>query len=303
MPPTLLTTTEDLEAYVAYLKNAPGASLWQSLEWRPYQESLGRQTRLYGLKMGTGGSKPGAEGGESGSVFAATALVVIDRTTFGLATWDIPRGPLFESEEAGRELLQEIVEDAKRERCMALYFSPPQPLSTIHYPLSTSLRAEQPEATLIIHLTQSEESILAHMKPKGRYNISVAKKHGVEVRASSDIAAFSALMMETSRRDGFRPLPSSHYAHFLKGLPGSFLLLAYEAVSEELRAGSIENPVKLTAPSSQLQAHLSPRRTFRRDLERKGLLLLRRLRLCLSRPYGSVSPAMGGHAPLQGQRM
>ena len=39
----------------------------------------------------------------------------------------------------------------------------------------------QPEWRQIIDISKSEEEILAQMKPKGRYNIKVAQKHGVEV--------------------------------------------------------------------------------------------------------------------------
>lgn len=39
----------------------------------------------------------------------------------------------------------------------------------------------QPEWRQIIDITKGEEEILSQMKPKGRYNIRVAQKHGVEV--------------------------------------------------------------------------------------------------------------------------
>ncbi len=39
----------------------------------------------------------------------------------------------------------------------------------------------QPEHTLLIDLTKSEDDILKQMKSKGRYNIKVAEKHGVKV--------------------------------------------------------------------------------------------------------------------------
>lgn len=39
----------------------------------------------------------------------------------------------------------------------------------------------QPEHTLILDISKPESEILAQMKPKGRYNIKVAEKHGVKV--------------------------------------------------------------------------------------------------------------------------
>lgn len=51
--------------------------------------------------------------------------------------------------------------------------------------------------TIIIDLEKSEDDILKEMHPKGRYNIKVAQKHGVSVRASisdKDIAKYLELM-------------------------------------------------------------------------------------------------------------
>ncbi len=209
---SLLTTPEDLAAYQEYLKTAQGASLWQSLEWQGYQGALGRETRLYGLRA-------------SSSPFTATALVVIDKTALGLSTFDIPRGPLGSDQGAKEELLEAIMEDAKRERCLSLFFSPPT-----HYSLQTthsSNRHEQPEASLVLNLTLGEDELLKQMHPKGRYNIGVARKNGVQVKESQDIDSFYALLKETGGRDAFQIRPKNQYEHFLKDLPGSFLLLAY----------------------------------------------------------------------------
>jgi lipid II:glycine glycyltransferase (peptidoglycan interpeptide bridge formation enzyme) len=208
----LLTDPADLRGYEEYLQNASGRSLWQSLEWRGYQESLGRGTRVYGRKNDKG-------------EFSAIALVVIDRTAFGLSTWDIPRGPLSGDPREAAVLLEEIIGDAQEDHALSLYVSPPGALSAFSYQLSA--RAEQPEATLVLDLTLSEDALLAQMKPKGRYNIGVAKRHGVRVEESHDIAAFYRLLRETARHDGFTALPKLHYECFLRELPRSFLLLAY----------------------------------------------------------------------------
>ena len=237
-----LSQPEDLKAYKESLKNATGATLWQSLEWKQYQEALGRETRLYSLKREDKG---------------ATALVIIDKTALGFSTWDIPRGPLGSDPEAIQELLLGITEEARKERCMAIYLSPVSEfrvfsfeflvskLKTKNYQLATSFRHEQPEATLVLDLTKSEEEILSAMKPKGRYNIGVAEKHGVSVERSDDINAFYELLRGTSERDAFGILPKRHYEHFLKSLPGSFLLMAYAPLSstESAEGGRMERPL------------------------------------------------------------
>ena len=58
----------------------------------------------------------------------------------------------------------------------------------------------------LIDLTKSEEQLLAAMHPKTRYNINVAKKHGVVVYDSSDEADFeiySKLYFETTKRQHY----------------------------------------------------------------------------------------------------
>ena len=61
----------------------------------------------------------------------------------------------------------------------------------------------QPPRTIIVDLKGSEEEILAKMKQKTRYNIRLAEKKGVTVRAWDDIASFHKMMLVTGGRDGF----------------------------------------------------------------------------------------------------
>lgn len=162
----------------------------------------------------------------------ASALTVIDQTTGGLSTWDIPRGPLMTSGYGLRVtgFLEHIVEEAKRTDCISMFFSPLEPIQGSRNSKSVtrnSSRHIHPEATRILDLRLSEEDLLAQMKQKGRYNIRLAQKHGVRVEESTDVEAFAVLMDETARRDGFRPAGSVSYRAFLSNMPQSFLLLAY----------------------------------------------------------------------------
>ena len=62
----------------------------------------------------------------------------------------------------------------------------------------------QPPDTVIVNLDFSLEHILARMKPKWRYNISLAGKKGVHVKTGSikEIEVFYSLLKETAARDG-----------------------------------------------------------------------------------------------------
>lgn len=60
--------------------------------------------------------------------------------------------------------------------------------------------------TFVLDLTKSEEQLLAEMKPKTRYNIRLAQKHGVVVAEDNSPAAFEEylkLTTETTQRQGF----------------------------------------------------------------------------------------------------
>ncbi|MDD5041996.1 MAG: peptidoglycan bridge formation glycyltransferase FemA/FemB family protein [Candidatus Peribacteraceae bacterium] len=215
----LLSTTEDLAVYDRFIRNHPLGSLWQSLEWKRFQEALGREARIYALMEET--------------QILASALVTIDRTAFGFSTWDIPRGPLAVSSQqyAASDLLETIVREARQEKCLSIYLSPETPcvLRAAYCVLRPSSRHEQPAATRIIDLTLTEEDILRQMKPKGRYNISVAEKNGVRVVESQDIPAFMGLLKQTGLRDNFSFHSARHYEAFLRELTGSFLFLAFAA--------------------------------------------------------------------------
>ncbi|MBU2259200.1 peptidoglycan bridge formation glycyltransferase FemA/FemB family protein, partial [Patescibacteria group bacterium] len=105
------------------------------------------------------------------------------------------------------------------------------------FSIVNSSRYQQPEATRIINLQQSEGEILNQMKPKGRYNIRIAEKHGVIVEESDDIDAFYELIKETTKRDRFKGHSKKHYQKFLTELEDSFLLLAHLPQNKKPIAG------------------------------------------------------------------
>jgi len=58
----------------------------------------------------------------------------------------------------------------------------------------------QPENTIILDISKSEEEILAQMKPKGRYNIKIAEKNGIEIQKTTNIDAFYHLYETMAKR-------------------------------------------------------------------------------------------------------
>jgi len=86
----------------------------------------------------------------------------------------------------------------------------------------------QPLRTLMLDITKSEEELLNEMHPKTRYNIGLAQKKGIKIRMSNgedDFTKFWRLMLQTSKRDGFKSYPRTYYEEMLE-IPGVELFLA-----------------------------------------------------------------------------
>ncbi len=90
----------------------------------------------------------------------------------------------------------------------------------------------QPPRTIIVDIKGTEEEILARMKQKTRYNIRLAEKKGVTVRAWDDIEAFHQMMLLTGGRDGFGVHSLEYYRRAYELLQpkqmGELLLAEYE---------------------------------------------------------------------------
>ena len=119
----------------------------------------------------------------------------------------------------------------------------PSPMSAEHprgtnYPITnyqllfTSPHNIQPPRTLIVNIKDSEEEILARMKQKTRYNIRLAEKKGVTIRAWEDIESFHKMLLRTGRRDGFGVHSREYYQRAYDLLHprqmGELLLAEYE---------------------------------------------------------------------------
>jgi peptidoglycan pentaglycine glycine transferase (the first glycine) len=69
----------------------------------------------------------------------------------------------------------------------------------------------QPPRSLIIDLRPAEETLLANMKQKTRYNVRLAAKKDIIVTPSEDIDAFCQLMKVTGERDNFGVHDEKYY--------------------------------------------------------------------------------------------
>jgi len=139
--------------------------------------------------------------------------------------------------------------------------------------------------TVLIDLGQSEEELLARMKPKTRYNIRLASRKGVQVRPGNvdDLETFYRIYAETSARDEFLIRPFEYYSDvwrsFLQDGMADLLLAEWEG---KLLAGLMlfrlgHKSWYLYGASSNEKRNLMPNHLLQweaiRIAKRKGYLL------------------------------
>jgi peptidoglycan pentaglycine glycine transferase (the first glycine) len=158
------------------------------------------------------------EWGELKSAFGWKALRIVNGTVgaqilfrklpLSLTVGYIPKlASHFQESAFSQDLWCEIDAVCKKNLAIFLKLEPDvwndQELDTGNLILRTSPHNIQPPRTIIINIQGNEEEILARMKQKTRYNIRLAEKKGVTVRAWDDIDSFHKMMLTTGGRDGF----------------------------------------------------------------------------------------------------
>lgn len=142
---------------------------------------------------------------------------------YGTGYWLFPRGPVFaahilEPREVFCTFLEELAKEKLPHKGLFMRVEPPLTLDEGRGMMPLRMQrthALEPASTIVVDLAKTEEALLANLHPKTRYNIRVAERHGVTVRAGSsekDIKLFLDLTAETAERDKF----VSHDDHYLR---------------------------------------------------------------------------------------
>jgi lipid II:glycine glycyltransferase (peptidoglycan interpeptide bridge formation enzyme) len=156
-----------------------------------------------------------AEWGELKSGFSWSAVRILNGTAgvqilfrklpLGLTLAFIPKAGMHAS------LLPEIDAACKARRAVFCKWEPDE-WTAAQIPVSERWSLEgfvnspqnvQPPRTIVIDLRGSEDEILGRMKQKTRYNIRLAEKKDVRVRAWEDLPAFHEMLLVTAGRDSF----------------------------------------------------------------------------------------------------
>ena len=159
----------------------------------------------------------------------------------GLVYYYLPRGPVFAkglSLKEQEDVWQFLILEFKKRQVVFLRVEPrnvlPSNIKTVN---SINL---QPKETLILDLLLSEAELLNSFHSKTRYNIRLAEKKGITVRASHDKKEFEIfwqLMFETGERDDFKVHNKKHYELLATSNPDFIKLFLAEVDGQALAAG------------------------------------------------------------------
>jgi len=177
------------------LDNFAQDSLLQKWEWGDFKEKYNWKARRFGV--------------EADNEFVYAFQVLAKKLPLGFSFFYCPLSSL-PNERILKESLKKLKELAKEKKAIFLQLDIVQEKNNLRekelseQSFVKSFEEIQPKHTLALDLTQSEEEILKQMKPKGRYNIKVAQKHGVsvkEVKSLEEFKDYKIIHEETIKRD------------------------------------------------------------------------------------------------------
>ncbi len=194
------------EVWDAFVAGHPSGNLLQANPWGRLKGNFGWLNEIAVM-----GNPP-----------VAGASLLYKRLPLALGTIAyIPRGPVVDWSDAAltQSTLALVERAARQHRAWALWIEPElfdaptarARLAALGF--QPAAHTIQPPRTIWVDLSGSEDAVLARMKQKTRYNIRLAARKGVTVRAGSvaDVATFYALMQETGARDAFGIHSAAYY--------------------------------------------------------------------------------------------
>ncbi len=223
-------TVDNCTKWTEILNALPNPHALQSWEWGEFKSRWGwsAQRLLWS---------------EAGQTVAAAQIL---RRSIPYTPWNflyVSKGPLLDYADLSlaRQILADLEEYARQSRALFIKIDPdvprqlgepqpdrpPEPAGQAFLNLLKArewcFSAEQIQFrnTVIIDLRPEPDELLAAMKSKWRYNIRLARRKGVAIRAggAEDLSLFYGMYAATGQRDGFLIRPEPYYldvwSHFL----------------------------------------------------------------------------------------
>ncbi|HNQ93594.1 MAG TPA: peptidoglycan bridge formation glycyltransferase FemA/FemB family protein [Anaerolineales bacterium] len=200
-----------------------------------WNQFLSQHPNAHLLQTGEWGELKSAFGWEPARVISGNvgAQILFRKLPLGFTVGYIPKAVISEQLSVSSEQFWKEVDSVCRtHRAIFLKLELDQwedgtPITNYQLPISP--HNIQPPRTILVNIKDDEETILARMKQKTRYNIRLAEKKGVTVRAWDDIESFHKMMLVTGGRDGFG-------VHSLEYYKRAYELLCPQGLGEVLLA-------------------------------------------------------------------
>ncbi|MBI4351229.1 MAG: peptidoglycan bridge formation glycyltransferase FemA/FemB family protein [Elusimicrobia bacterium] len=224
---------EHFRVWNALAASTEGSGFMQSWEWSEFKEAEGAKVERLGV----------FDGGK----LLAGAMVYRVETTFGVSPLAMPHGPVLPWNDAGKAeacfnlLKKKLAALAERTgspvaRLEPFIFSRPPFLDgALRAPLDLV-----PTPTLLVRLGGDEE-MLAAMTQKGRYNVRLAERKGVEVVSTpgNDLTGdFHELFELTCMRHSFSGEPVGFFTRLLEALGPAGMARVYLATYRGMPAAA-----------------------------------------------------------------
>jgi len=189
-------------------KNANDGGLLQSSVWEAFQVASNSEVRRCAVF--------------SDSIQVAGFLLIKKNIWGGRYYFYAPRGPVFLNSLSAQER-QEIINfilsqvEFSDRKNIFLRLEPAEQDSAIYNQLGFRYGGQlQPKKTLRIDLSIGTKQLLANMKPKTRYNIRLAEKHGIKIEMHDLVDEilfedFWRLILLTCKRDKIKPHNKDYY--------------------------------------------------------------------------------------------
>ncbi len=239
---TLVTHKQQWDSSLVSL---PQPHTLQSWDWGDFKSRWGWQPHRL-LWLGRNGL-----GKDEQPIAAAQVLKrPIPYTSWGMLY--VPKGPLLNYDDlpVKEQIVRDLAAFARSQRALFIKIDPDvilgfDPAADTPNPSGQAVKAMlqdrgwlysaqqiQFQNTVLLNLDSGEDTLLAGMKSKWRYNIRLAQRKGVLIQAGTeaDLDTFYALYALTGQRDGFLIRPQAYYLdlwqHYLLANQAD-LLLAY----------------------------------------------------------------------------
>jgi peptidoglycan pentaglycine glycine transferase (the first glycine) len=225
-------TKKNKQKYNQFVEDHPLGNIHQLWEFGEFQITTQGRSKMWAI-------------GLMDREIQSSAMVIKQDLPFNKCWLYCIRGPLinYNSVNETTQIFDYIKKIAKKENAIYLRFDPALEKESVIPKAKKAHAHYQPESTLIISLQPSEEEILTQMKPKGRYNIKIAQKHGVKIRLSEDkkedLQKFYKILKETTARDQFSGHPLSYYENMLEKLGPKKVKLWLAEYNNKIIAGVI----------------------------------------------------------------